>query len=82
MDENQRPTGSGWDLPKVLGVILGIIGMIGFGLCTFCGLLIGSAYGEGVNSIALWGGGMTVLSIWLIIAMVRKARQARTRIDP
>jgi hypothetical protein len=85
MDENERPTESGWDFPKVLGVILGIIGMIGFSLCTLCGLVIGSAYGGGVSSLALWGGVMTALSLWLIIAMVRKARQAReasTRTDP
>jgi len=60
-----------------IGRILGIIGMVGFGVCTLCGLTFFSSEG-GVWVLILMGAAMTALSTWLVVTMVRKARAART----
>lgn len=76
MDENPGPTTSGWTFGKVIGLIIGVVGMIGFGFCTLCGL----AFAGSDKSIWIWvllGAGMTALNVWLITTMVRKAREAR-----
>ena len=83
VDDNFEPTTSGWTFGKVVGLLLGLLGMIGFGLCTLCGLAF-SGSGDYWIPI-LMGAGMTALSTWLAVAMVRKARKARApanRIDP
>jgi len=81
VDENPKPTTSGWTFGKVIGVLLGLIGMIGFGFYTLCGL----AFAGSDKSIWIWvlmGAGMTALSLWLVIAMFRKARADRNRGSP
>jgi hypothetical protein len=35
-----QPPESGWSVGKVIAVILGLIGMVGFGVCTLCGTVI------------------------------------------
>ena len=75
MDENPEPT-SGWTFGKVVGVLIGLAGMIGFGLCTLCGLVFAGSDGD----IWIWvimGAGMTALNVWLVMTMFRKAREAR-----
>ena len=82
MDEEPQPSTSGWTFGKVIGLLLGLIGMIGFGLCTLCGLAFaGSDDAEIWVWIAL-GALMTALSIWLMVAMIRKAREARVVRNP
>jgi hypothetical protein len=78
VDENEtsQPVTSGWTFGKVIGLILGVIGMIGFGVCTLCGLVFFSGEG-GVWVLILGGALMTSLSVWLMVTMVRKAREAR-----
>lgn len=76
MDENPQPTTSGWTFFKVIGLILGVIGMIGFGICTLCGLVFFSGEG-GVWVLILAGALMTSLSVWLMVTMLRKSREAR-----
>ena len=78
MDENQQPRESGWDFPKVVGLILGILGMVGFGVCTLCGAFLAVDYSD-AWAFVLAGAVMTGLSIWLVSTMVRKAREARDR---
>ena len=77
MVEYPGPQGpSGWSFAKVIGVILGLIGMVGFGLCTLCGLVFAGSDSE----IWVWviaGAVMTFLSVWLMVTMVRKAREER-----
>ena len=34
------PNESGWSVGKVIAVILGLIGMVGFGVCTLCGTFL------------------------------------------
>jgi len=75
MDENPEPT-SGWTFGKVIGLLIGLAGMIGFGFCTLCGLMMVGDYGD----IWIWvllGAGMTALNVWLVRTMIRKAREAR-----
>jgi hypothetical protein len=81
MDENPRQGGSGWTAGKVLGVIVGLIGMVGFGVCSLCGMVfIGSQYSDGsVWFLTILGIVLTMLSLWLVIAMFRKARNERDR---
>jgi hypothetical protein len=82
MDELPRPQGgSGWSVAKVIGVIVGLLGMAGFGLCTLCGLIfVGSE-----PDVFIWmlaGAVMTFLFGWLVVAMFRKAREERDRDNP
>lgn len=77
MDEyqNQESTTSGWTFGKVIGLLLGIIGMIGFGLCTLCGIAFSGSGDTEIIFLTLLGAGMTVLSTWLVRTMIRKARK-------
>ena len=79
MDEAPRPgQPSGWSFGKVVGVILGLIGMVGFGVCTLCGVVL--SFDSHMNDIwpfILIGGFMTFLSVWFVRTMYRKAREER-----
>ncbi len=46
-----NPAGSegGWNAARVLGMIVGILGMVGFGFCGLCGLAFG------ISDSKLWG---------------------------
>jgi hypothetical protein len=73
---------SGWSFGKVVGVIVGLIGMAGFGVCTLCGLFIG--INDDFRDFGIWvlaGGVLTALSVWLVTAMFRKAREEREARD-
>jgi hypothetical protein len=74
--EEPSQTPSGWSFLKVVGVIIGFIGMAGFGVCTLCGLVIGAGDG-GVLPFVLAGGVMTFLSVWLVRVIFRKVQEAR-----
>jgi hypothetical protein len=37
--DTERPRG-GWTFGRVLGLIVGLIGMAGFGFCSLCGLVL------------------------------------------
>jgi predicted phage tail protein len=76
VDQNPEPATSGWTFGKVVGLILGIIGMVGFGVCTLCGLAFFSSDGS-VWVLILAGALMTTLSVWLMLTMIRKAREGR-----
>lgn len=76
MDENPQPPGSGWTFGKIVGAVLGIIGMVGFGVCTLCGTVIAFDYSD-VWILVLGGAAMTALCTWLVMTMFRKAREAR-----
>lgn len=86
MDNNPESGPSGWTFFKVIGVILGVLGMVGFGLCTLCGVVIG--LNDDFGDFWVWvlaGAVMTGLSFWLvrtIVDKVREAREAANRNDP
>lgn len=78
MDERPRQERSGWDLPKVIGAIVGIIGMVGFGVCSLCGLVISIDGGLGDFGLLVLGGAvMAWLCGWMMVTMFRKAREKR-----
>jgi len=80
--DNEPQSGtSGWTFFKVIGVLLGLLGMVGFGLCTLCGLAFAGS-DSGIWIWVLMGAGMTALSLWLVIAMISKARADRNRGSP
>lgn len=77
MEEPSQPP-SGWSFGKVVGVIIGFIGMAGFGVCTLCGLAISfDSSMDGIWPFVLAGGVMTFLSVWLIRVIFRKVQEAR-----
>jgi hypothetical protein len=46
MREPEESTGGGWTVWKVIGFVVGLFGMIGFGLCSLCGLVSLQTAGE------------------------------------
>jgi uncharacterized membrane protein len=78
-----QPPESGWSVGKVIAVILGLIGMVGFGVCTLCGTIIAfDMHDSEIWILVLGGAAMTALSTWLVTTMFRKAREARERNRP
>jgi hypothetical protein len=79
MDESPGSrTTSGWTFGKLIGFLLGLIGMVGFGVCTLCGTVFVFDSGDGwIIFLTLAGAVMTVLSTWLVRTMVRKVNEAR-----
>jgi hypothetical protein len=71
----------GWNVAKVLGLIVGLLGMVGFGVCGLCGLALslsdlGSSGGSGfVLVMALSGLALAALFFLLVRAMFRSARR-------
>lgn len=74
----------GWTFGRVLGLIVGLIGMAGFGLCSLWGIAVtGSALFEDWDPTALAllayvapGVGLTLLCFLLVRAMIRRARRS------
>ena len=73
---NERGGGSGWSVLKVLGVIIGLIGLAGFGLCSVFGFAFGIR-DPLVLGLTLIGVGLATASGYLVVAMFRSARRAR-----
>ena len=72
----ERGGGSGWTILKVLGVIVGLIGLAGFGLCSVFGFAIG-VRDPLVLGLTLLGVGLAFASGYLVVSMFRSARRAR-----
>jgi uncharacterized membrane protein len=70
--------GSGWTFLKVLGVIFGLLGMVGFGICSLCGFAF-AGHDMAILGLALLGAVLTALCVWLVVAMFRMARRDRDR---
>jgi hypothetical protein len=82
MDELPPPRSSGWTFGKVIGLLIGLIGMVGFGVCTLCGSVFMLDSGDAaIVGLTLAGAVMTVLSTWLVRSMIRKAREAREQAE-
>ena len=78
MDEKRAPTTSGWSFFKVIGLLIGLIGMIGFGLCTLCGVFAG--LDGGLGDFWIWvliGAFMTWVCYQIVASIIRRAREAR-----
>ena len=68
--------GGGWTFLKVIGVIVGLLGVVGFGLCSLFGFAIGFQ-DFGVLAMALMGAGIAALFGWMVAAIIRSARKGR-----
>lgn len=64
--------GGGWTFLKVVGVAFGVIAMLGFGLCSLCGLVLG--FGGGFRDIGVFLAYSIpgLLLAWLAFLLVRK----------
>jgi biotin transporter BioY len=76
-EPNPAPEG-GWNAARVLGMIVGLIGMVGFGFCSLCGLAFG------VSDSKLWGAVLmfsipglmfAVLFFFLVRTVIRRVRR-------
>ena len=79
MNDNFEPTISGWTFGKFIGAILGAIGMLFFGFFT---LIFPYFLHNPAKGWQIWwaaGGVITLLCLWLVVAMFRSARAARHR---
>jgi hypothetical protein len=74
--ELEQPPGAGWTAAKVIGLIVGLLGMIGFGVCSLCGLAMGfqsrDLFGI-VLRFAVPGLILAVLCFLLVRKMIRSA---------
>lgn len=53
MAEPKNSRGAGWTVLKVLGMVVALLGMAGFGLAGMCGLMIASLAGGERQMLAL-----------------------------
>jgi hypothetical protein len=67
---------SGWTPLKVIGVIVGLLGTVGFGLCSLCGFVVAGS-DKDVIWLALLGAGLAGLFGWMVVAIFRAARRDR-----
>ena len=78
MHEQPPPAPSGWSFAKVIGVIVGLIGMVGFGVCSLCGIVITAGdHMRGYWFPILGGAVLSFLFGLLMVTMFRKAREER-----
>ena len=71
----------GWTFGRILGLIVGLLGMGGFGFCSLCGLVVGTTTRDmfvAVLPFAIPGLGVAFLFFLLVRAMVRRARKPAT----
>jgi tellurite resistance protein TehA-like permease len=76
--DTERPA-KGWTIGRILGLIIGLLGMAGFGLCSLCGIVLGAGSPGDmamVMAFVLPGLGLTFLFFLLARAMIRKVRGA------
>jgi|EndMetStandDraft_5_1072996.scaffolds.fasta_scaffold688906_1 biotin transporter BioY len=78
MNEPNPGAEGGWNAARVLGMIVGVLGMVGFGVCSLCGLVIGAGdpkYWSTVLVFTIPGIILTVLFFFLVRAVSRRARR-------
>ena len=75
-DPQLQPPRGGWTFLKVIGLLAGLFGILGFGLLTVCGVLLKmSGYGEGVEPYIIGGVLLTIACLWGVVAIIRAARR-------
>ena len=81
MNEPNPGSDGGWNAARVLGMIVGVLGMVGFGFCSLCGLAVGISdngrYLGTVLAFAIPGLILAVLCFLLIRTVRRRARGKR-----
>lgn len=75
----------GWTFGRIIGLIVGLVGMGGFGFCSLCGLVIGVGTRDMLGTVLMFaipGLGIAFLFFLLVRAMIRAARKPRTSPPP
>jgi hypothetical protein len=62
---------SGWTVGKILGLVIGLLGMVGFGLCSLWGLVFGLSDSD-LMAIVLMCSVPGLLIAYLCFLLVRK----------
>ena len=76
---NEANDGSGWTLPRALGVVFGLLVMGGFGFCSLCGLSMGiGSEPMGWLVFILPGLLLAFLGFLLLRRMTRLVRQGKS----
>lgn len=70
--------GSGWTPLKVIGFAFGLLGVVGFGLCSLCGFVV-AGHDKDILWLALLGAIIAALFGWMLVAIARAARRDRER---
>jgi biotin transporter BioY len=77
--EGEEPSGTGWTAGKVIGLAVGLIGMIGFGVCSLCGLAMSFQSPDALGVVLMFavpGLIVAALCFLLVRKMVRSARKS------
>ena len=70
----------GWTFLKVVGVIVGLLGLVGFGVCSVCGFIVAGSDGGGdVLISALLGACAAAGFGFMVVAIFRSARKDQDR---
>ena len=73
-------TGGGWTFLKVLGLVVSLLGLVGFGLCALCGFTMG--FGDSTAFVlSQLGAGIAAFFGWIVVGIFRSARKDQDR-DP
>jgi hypothetical protein len=77
MNDRENSGSSGWTALKVLGLIVALLGMIGFGFCSFLGFALVSGVGGdgGLLALAFLGLGLAIACLFMLLAIVRSANR-------
>lgn len=79
MNEPESGSDGGWSVGKVLGLVVGLLGMAGFGFCGLCGIVLGMGSGGSEMSFILTCGvaGLVVAGVFFLLvrAIIRSARR-------
>jgi hypothetical protein len=78
-EPGQDSGGGGWNVAKVLGLLVGLLGMAGFGFCGLCGIVLGVGSGGHDMGFILTCGiaGLVIAGVFFLLvrAMIRSARR-------
>lgn len=76
---------SGWTAGKILGLVVGLLGMVGFGVCSLCGLVMGISELNMLTTVLMFavpGLLIAYLCFLLVRKMVRLAKPADRNTSP
>lgn len=69
-----RNPGSGWNFLRVVGFVLALFSMVGFGVCSLCGLVISGGNTDILALVAI-GTALTVGAIFWLNAIWQRVRE-------
>ena len=79
------PRQSDWTAGKILGLIVGMVGLVGFGTCSLCGLVMGVSDTTMLTTVLMFAApGLIVayLCFLLVRKMMRLARSPEDKAPP